>query len=117
MKKFILAISVLLFLGSPAVKADFKYSYVIEKIESSNQLDRLLYKQYIYGLGEGITWMDAKMKTDLGIRYYCPPQNIALNEENYLDIAKSFVKANPYAEQSPFGWLLITALKETFPCK
>ena len=85
-------------------------------MESSDKLNNFMIRQYSFGLGEGISWTNVWMKSNAGIRLYCPPGKLVLNEDNYFDIAKRYVEGLPYKADHPFGWLLTTALSETFPC-
>lgn len=89
--------------------------------ENKNQAD---VKDYVRGVGEGIVWMHAYHKTKGGTAssggdvYFCPPERMVLNTENYFDLIErgaAEVSVGTRASM-PVEMLLIFGLVKTFPC-
>jgi len=81
-----------------------------------------LMKVYVAGLGEGIFWANVFGEVKNKGRLYCPPEKLALDGHNYLDILDREIKAQSgrmtaaALEEETLGDLLVMGLIETFPC-
>jgi hypothetical protein len=76
---------------------------------------RAMTKAYIRGLGEGMAWANIDQA-----RLYCPPGQLALVLENFIDIIDRQIEMRstrwPQAEldKTYIGLLLFAGLKKTF---
>lgn len=81
-----------------------------------------LVKVYVVGLGEGIFWANVFGEVKNKARLYCPPEKLALDGHNYLDILDGEIKAQSSRltaaelEEQPLGDMLVMGLIKTFPC-
>jgi len=83
---------------------------------ASDNASRAMTKAYIRGLGEGMAWANINQA-----RLYCPPGQLALVLENYIDIIDRQVEmrsrwSQAELDETYIGLLLFSGLKETFPC-
>jgi len=84
---------------------------------ASDNASRAMTRAYIRGLGEGMAWANINQA-----RLYCPPGQLALVLENFIDIIDRQIEMRstrwPQAEldRTYIGLLLFDGLKETFPC-
>ena len=71
---------------------------------------------YIHGVGVGISW--TKLYAS---KLFCPPENLAVTRENYLQILKARIdkiRGNEQFYENTYVELeLINGLIDTFPCK
>ena len=78
-------------------------------------------KKLVFALGEGMLWANGEANR-AGSPVYCQPENLALGEDNYVDILNRVIRtvSNPAnqaeVDDYPVGGLLIQGLKMTFPC-
>jgi hypothetical protein len=81
---------------------------------------------FLAGAGSAFTWADAALRTKGQERLFCQPDELALNGQNFADIAiKEFLRQpsrykSAYDEQHPDQALtsaLLRGLNATFPCK
>jgi hypothetical protein len=76
---------------------------------------------YIKGVGEGIGWANNEPTTGRK-PFYCPPEKLAVNLENYMDILNRQIKTlsmrltQSQLEEAWIGLLLLKGLQEAFPC-
>lgn len=75
-------------------------------------------KTYVAGLGSGYSWANVMLETRSGaqLHLYCPPNKLAINGENYLDILDNHIKRRSPSDDVPIELILLQGLMETFPC-
>jgi len=92
------------------------------RVAFTDDAAKLLVQEYIKGLGEGI--MIANLEAEeKKVSLFCPPQNLALRGDNYVDITDREIKELE-AKKYPAAQLdklllsvtLMKGLEETFPC-
>jgi hypothetical protein len=82
---------------------------------------------YFKGIGDGFVWANAELLSTKRERLFCAPQELGLNSENYHQILESFLPTLSKrihgatvswksVEDVPFGYALMTALINAFPC-
>jgi hypothetical protein len=76
-----------------------------------------IHKVYISGAGAAFDWANVKMQVAGQKPLYCPPQELALNAENYISILDREISKYPASKQTPIELILIDGLIGTFPCK
>jgi hypothetical protein len=73
-------------------------------------------KAYVAGVGNGLFWANVYLKKSL----YCPPPNLAVYVDNYVDILDREIdisrKNKTLTDDTHIELLLIEGLKRTFPC-
>lgn len=91
----------------------------IELYESAsiNKEGKQLVEMYIVGLGEGFFWANAAAGANGTPALYCPPQNLAMNGDNYISILKREIESGSHAKNSEVGLALLLGLQKTFPCE
>jgi hypothetical protein len=113
MKKPFLVGLVILILVSP-VGAD-----VTVKLYMQGKNSELL-KNYIAGVGTGLSWANIYSFKEFQKGLYCPPKKLALNTDNYRDILHGeieYLKKHGTLDDDTFiEMLLIQGLIRTFPC-
>lgn len=76
---------------------------------------------YILGIGEGIAWANVALANKKMPRLYCPPPNLAMNANNYLQMADNAAKESHEklrnVKEISIEILLLNELQTTFPCK
>jgi hypothetical protein len=69
-------------------------------------------------IGEGIFWANSYDET---IRkqppVYCQPEQLRVTTDQYVQIFKDYVAANPDARKKPAGYTMLFGLQRAFPCK
>ena len=91
-------------------KADVTVNEILARAnEKSAQL-------IVSGTADGISWSNSYMSTIKKQPMYCPPQKLAINIQQYMDILRRHVQRDPSNGYDPIGFGLFEALLETFPC-
>ena len=92
--------------------------------QSSAKEEQALLNACLVGLGEGFVWAEIHLSNAHGIHLYCQPDNRALTEKDYREIlerqihnAKNAQFLQEASERDIIGMLLLTGLRETFPCE
>lgn len=77
------------------------------------------FKTYIYGVGVGFEWANTILEGRKQAPLYCPPDKLALTEENFLGILDGTIneKGTILGPDAPVESILVVGLAETFPCK
>lgn len=92
----------------------------VKAYEELKKTDEGILKVYIYGVGDGYQWSNAMLRTRGDKRFYCSPENLALNAENFIDIIDSRIakmkKAGENLEKNYVENILLFGLIESFPC-
>lgn len=100
-----------------------------DTIKIKDKETQTMIKMYISGLGQGYYWANLLSKRDLKDALFCPPEEMALNFENYKNILEEEIKKTrkmilssgkkegfKSLEETPIGMILLFGLKDTFPC-
>jgi hypothetical protein len=79
---------------------------------------------YLYGAGSGLSWANTYLLVRNERPFYCPPEKMALNNQNYVDIALEKYERNTQEYQrigeyptTALVMALFDGLQTTFPCK
>jgi len=96
----------------------------LDMTRSSAKEEQALLNAYLVGLGEGFLWAEIHLSNTRGIRLYCQPDNRVLTEKDYREILERQIQHAKNAqflqetyERDIIGMLLLTGLRETFPCE
>ncbi len=109
MKKIIFLALVLWFFQAAAAPSVADY----EKHKNSNTI-----KTYVLGLGEAFLYATIDLEFNKKAPLFCPPRQLALTTENYIQILDNELRANKnFDSDAPVGLVLLDGLKKTFPCK
>ena len=76
-----------------------------------------VFKNYVFGVGEGLMWANGELTSRNEKLIYCQPGKLALIMDNYLQILDDELKANVYKPSVPIAFVLREGLKHTFQCK
>ena len=84
--------------------------------------DATLHDSFIYGLENGIEWLNEYSYTKHGIQIYCKPNNLVLSVKQLKKfIDKELIKENTFYDKYQDAPLLGLALRNAyitqFPCK
>lgn len=77
-------------------------------------------KIYVNALAEGISWSNAELQTKGKKQFYCAPDAIPLNAQNYMDLIDDELLSRaslPGTKEMPVGLTLFRALQRKFPCE
>lgn len=75
-------------------------------------------KTYVLGLGEAFLYATIDLEFNKKAPLFCPPRQLALTTENYLQILDNELKTDKsFESDAPIGLVLLEGLKKTFPCK
>jgi len=73
--------------------------------------------RYINGVGEGYGWSNTMLKMNEKTRLFCVPSNLALHENDYVQILENQIKTMHGLEGDwPVEMILLQGLMEKFPC-
>jgi hypothetical protein len=103
-------------LGSQA-HAEMDARTFLKRYDQGSLEIRALYARQLGATENGMSWANSAAMHDHGFYIYCPPDNLALADDQNIDIMRRHLIAHPEFGKLPFGLVLLTALKETFPCK
>ena len=74
------------------------------------------HRAYLNGMTQGMEWVNSALEHGGREAIFCPPRQVPIAHEQYVEILKSYVGRNKRAESDPMGWVLVRALRDTFPC-
>jgi hypothetical protein len=93
--------------------ADILATELLDRVKKGDVTARY----YLRGITEGISWYNTAIGRNDGA-LFCEPPNLAITQEQYIDIMERYLEANPSLKKMGFaGTILIRALKDTFPCR
>ncbi len=113
MREKIFAAFIAVVLSAPA--SAWTVQYFLDHV--NNETERELLRFYITGLGDGYMWASALNKVRGGKELYCPPEKMALQTDNFIQIVRSRIKEHPQDAQQELGLVLSASLIATFPCQ
>ena len=78
-----------------------------------------LVKSFVNGVADGYSWANIDAEGTWGKQFFCPPEHMAVSQDNYLDILDGFIERNKswLEEDTPIQPIIIRSLIKTFPCK
>ncbi len=72
---------------------------------------------YISGVGNALSFSNIALEQRGDKPFFCPPEKIALNVENYMDIIdKEIARKQKNPNNVPVEVILYSGLVEVFPC-
>jgi len=72
----------------------------------------------VFGQGHnGMEWVNSWLESKGRKPVFCTPAKIALTDDQVIDIMRRYVEANSDYQNHPFGFVLLYALIDAFPCK
>jgi len=116
MKKILLVFFMFAFLPLPLM-ADIS----VGNYEKLSLSQKELLKDYITGVGNGISWANNELKDTQ--KLYCPPGKLAINYDNYTSILEEQITytnklfSGKEYQQFHIEMFLLKGLIRTFPCK
>jgi hypothetical protein len=87
------------------------------QINSKNQTEVLLMKNYVKGALDGIQWANALLINDNKKPLYCPAENLGLGTGNAIQLIDHEIKSMPPKKDLQISLLLLFGLQKAFPCK
>jgi hypothetical protein len=73
-------------------------------------------KEYLNGLGDGMTVSSAALIQQGRVPLYCLPKEKVLNHDNYISLLDTFITANAFLPELPIESILLKSLISAFPC-
>ncbi len=73
-------------------------------------------KLWLEGMQNGLSWANAALGADGKERLYCQPGKLVLTVSQTLSILERTVEKEPKFADLAVGAVLVTALRDTFPC-
>lgn len=118
MKKNMLLCAVIAMAFASAASAEITLKQ-FEDAKAAGGHDWELVKIYFNGAGNAYKYANLTTQAEHKISLYCPPRNLAVTGQNYLDIIETeIVRASPkFSDDFPIDTLLLHGLAFTFPCK
>ena len=112
MKKALLG---MFFVGFVATES---FAVRLGKYPSLKQQDLFTLQMYVFGVGEGLSWANARVRTNKLPLLYCQPEHLAITKENFMQILDDEIKrpGTSYKDQTPIELILLEGLIRTFPC-
>ncbi|MCK4622944.1 MAG: hypothetical protein KAT62_12100 [Desulfuromonadales bacterium] len=86
------------------------------EINSSNQADVLLMKNYVRGALDGIQFTNALLISNNQTPIFCPPQDLGLSTNNAIQIIDYEITTMPVEKNANITILLLLGLQRAFPC-
>lgn len=77
---------------------------------------RIAAEMTIFGAAEGLAWANAELSHHKEPRLYCQPEKLAITKDEAMNIFQKAVSDHPTDADEPFGFVMMRALEETFPC-
>jgi hypothetical protein len=102
--------------ATPAA-AEMDADVFLKYYDAANLENRQLYERILGATENGISWASAKAMNDGQRGIFCPPNKLALTDQQSVDILRRHVLAHTDHAKVPYGLVLLLALQETFPCK
>jgi hypothetical protein len=87
------------------------------EINSTNQADVLLMKNYIRGALDGIQFTNVLLLSNNQTPAFCPPQSIGLSTSNATQIIDHEIETRSAEKKANVTILLLLGLQRAFPCE
>jgi len=101
-----------LLLLSSSAQAEMSAEQYIQQTGTKHTLDTT----WLYGVQNGFAWANAANESHGLPPLYCQPRNLALTQDQVIDILDNYIKAGKATLQSEVSLVLLMALKNAFPC-
>ncbi len=114
----LLGVCLLAVVTAAGAKGEMTVKEYLSKMSSTHKDQVEIAKLYVRGLGDGISWANSAASAPA----YCQPEKLVLGLNNYLSIIDreiSFLSdrmTKSQIEPMLIGSILVTGLRETFPC-
>ncbi|MBX7514902.1 hypothetical protein K3179_10150 [Qipengyuania sp. GH38] len=92
------------------------YAGAVEELLEGEELERSIATVMVSSMAEGIFWANTLNDVRGLPQHYCPPKQLAIIDEQYVQIFKTFMEANEEERENPLGSVLLLALRDAFPC-
>jgi hypothetical protein len=118
MKHHVIRASILasLLVATPA-HAEASAKVFLENIDGQNQDLSLMFALNLGSILIGIQTTQAYIQVNGGKIIYCSPRKMVITTEQTASILREFVKKEPKLAEESASWVLLYALRETFPCE
>jgi hypothetical protein len=73
---------------------------------------------FIFGVAEGFSWATINSEANEGKRLFCPPEHMAVSQNDYLYIFNRYRDENKswIADDTPIQPIIIKSIIAAFPC-
>jgi hypothetical protein len=114
----VLAMSCSMLLNIEGAWADMSIN-TFERNIAAGGAPALAARYHINGIEDGLSWANVASGIRIGVKLYCPPSDLALTDDQIIDILRRFVRTNTSinVEQDRVGSILLIALQQLFPCQ
>ena len=121
-KRIILAIAIMMLCISTS-RAEEKFkdvsvgSYLDSRDRGGTSFE--LIKSFVNGVADGYSWANIDAEGKWGKQFFCPPEHMAVSQDNFLDMLDEFIEKNKswLEYDTPVQPMIIRSLIDTFPCK
>ena len=116
------AAALALLMLSTLLRAELTVEAYKKNIGSKDPTQVALTRTYVLGLGEGIRTANVAVGINAP-RLFCPPEKLALGQENFLDILdQAIVDLSAHMNKADLASrdisvVLLRGMADTFPCK
>lgn len=78
-----------------------------------------LTKAFVNGVADGYSWANIDAEGNWGKQFFCPPEHLAIERDDYLDLLDGYIEKNSswLADETPIQPVVLKSLIERFPCK
>jgi len=115
MRRLWMVISCLLL--STAANAEYSVKEYREMRAKKDDIAWAVFRNYINGVGTGYQWANEFVAADHKARYFCQPQRLSMNADNYISIIDGMLMdMSNVPETQDVELLLWHGLRKTFPC-
>lgn len=107
---------------STVLRAELTVEFYKKNMASRDTSVVALARTYVLGLGEGIRVTNVAVGKN-GQRLFCPPEKLALGQENFLDILNQAIADSSRRmtksdlASTDISVILLRGMIDTFPCK
>ena len=116
-KCVLLLIAVLMVSFATPSRAETSADDTLEFVMGDNEEKAELAKIWIDGMVTGLSWANVVLKSQGRSRLYCPPPDLALTNEQQIDILRRGVADEPGWGTYPVGLIMLQALQLAYPCQ
>jgi len=122
MKRIMLAIVIIMAcVNNSAAEETFKGVSVGSYLEFRNSGGAAfeMIRSFVNGVADGYSWANIDAEGNWGKQFFCPPEHMAVSQNNYLDMLDGYIEKNQswLADETPIQPIMIKSLIDTFPCK
>lgn len=115
------AVSLAAILLPSSAAAEVSAAKIVQALQSGENEAETLGLAFISGVERGLLWTntyarvinDGKQTQPV----YCPPANLGLNGKQVASIFEGFVAKNPSDAERPAAFVVLLAMRDSFPCR